>query len=96
MKKYIEVKKSFGGMIHTVSAGFEFILVASGRLDARIAQDPYGYDWDYAPGSLLVEEAGGIVRNHGSNKYDYTNHDYIATNPVIYTALTEGENSIFG
>lgn len=71
----------------TLNTGFEFGLVASGKLDARVAFDPHGYDWDYAPGSLLVQEAGGIVRNIGSDSYDYRNHDFIAGNPAVYNEL---------
>lgn len=93
---YLKVIKAAGGVVSTVNCGFEFSMVASGKLDARITKDPYGYDWDYAPGSLLVEEAGGIVKNHSSDSYDFTDHDYIAANPNVYTALTAGDSAIFG
>jgi len=39
----------------------ELAYVASGALDLVVADRPYL--WDIAPGALLVEEAGGIVRN---------------------------------
>lgn len=96
MDTYLKVQKAAGGLVSTINCGFEFVMVASGKLDARITKDPYGYDWDYAPGSLLVEEAGGVVKNHFSNSYDFTNHDYIAANPAVYSALTDGDNPIFG
>ena len=89
MDTYLKVRKAAGGMVHTVNCGFEFSMVASGKLDARITKDPYGYDWDYAPGSLLVEEAGGVVRNHGKKSFDYTNHDFIAANPNVYKDLID-------
>ncbi|MBP9667517.1 hypothetical protein KBD87_01765 [Candidatus Saccharibacteria bacterium] len=82
-------------ILATVNSGFEFIMIASGKLDGRIGVDPYGMDWDFAPGSLLVEEAGGIVRNIGSDTYDYHNHDYLAVNPVIYEELTSGNEALF-
>lgn len=94
-KPYFQIQKDGANIISTVNCGFEFSMVASGRYDARLAFDGYGFDWDYAPGSLLVQEAGGIVANIGSNKYDYKNHNLIATNPVIFKELTEGKNPIF-
>jgi len=96
IESFIKVRKAAGGILSTINCGFEFTMIASGKLDARITQDPYGHDWDYAPGTLLVEEAGGIVKNHGSNNYDFTNHNYIAANPLVFKELTQGDNAIFG
>jgi fructose-1,6-bisphosphatase/inositol monophosphatase family enzyme len=61
--------------------------VASGKLEARICFDGFGEDWDFAPGALLVKEAGGIVRNIGSDSYDYRNHNYIAGSKAVYEDL---------
>jgi myo-inositol-1(or 4)-monophosphatase len=74
-------------ILTTLNTGFEFGLVASGKIEARVAFDPYGYDWDFAPGSLLVSEAGGIVKNIGSDAYDYRNHNFIASNREVYEEL---------
>lgn len=82
-------------LIQTISAGFEYAMVALGKLEGRITLDPYGKIWDYAPGSLLISEAGGIVTNIGKETYDYRNLNIIATNPVVYEELTEGENAMF-
>ena len=60
-------------MFKTVSAGWEFAMVASGKFDARICFDPHGNDYDYAPGSLLVSEAGGVVTNLFSKEYNLKN-----------------------
>jgi myo-inositol-1(or 4)-monophosphatase len=84
-----------GVFIKTISAGWEFAMVASGKLEARIQFDPYGYDYDFAPGSLLVEEAGGVVANLGSRTYDFRNRDFIAANPVVFKELTEGSEALF-
>ncbi len=80
--------------LQTLSAGFEFAAIASGKIEGRIAKDPYGKDWDFAPGTLLIKEAGGIVTNLGKKTYDYTNHDFLALNPVVYKELTEGPDAI--
>lgn len=75
--------------------GFEYVMVASGKIEGRINFEPLGCDFDYAQGTFLVKEAGGIVTNIGSNKFDYTNLNSIAVNEKFYKALTEGDNPIF-
>lgn len=75
--------------------GFEYAMVASGKIEGRINFEPMGCDFDYAPGIFLVKEAGGIVTNISSDKFDYTNLNSIAANEKVYRALTEGKNPIF-
>jgi len=82
-------------VVRTITAGWELAMVAAGKLDARICYDPYGCDYDYAPGTLLVAEAGGVVANIASISYDYTNLDFIAANPVIFDELTRGKDALF-
>lgn len=82
-------------LLATINTGFEFAMVASGKFDGRISFDPWGNDYDFAPGAFLVSEAGGIVKNIGSDKYDYKNLNFIAANPSIYKALTEGKDATF-
>ncbi|MEK7610427.1 MAG: inositol monophosphatase [Patescibacteria group bacterium] len=93
-----EIRKSLKSktwFLQTLNAGFEFAMVASGKLDGRIQLDPYGGVHDYAAGALLVREAGGVVANIGSANYDFKNFNFLATNPVVYRELTEGEGAIF-
>jgi len=71
----------------THASGFEFYQVAAGRMEARVCFDGFGQDWDFAPGALLVKEAGGIVRNIGSDRYDYRDHNYIAGTKTAYEDL---------
>lgn len=95
-KTFIDFKLKSGALIvKTISSGYEFGLVASGKLDGRIQIEPYGNDYDFAPGALLVKEAGGVVANIGSNSYDYRNLSFIATNKNIYEQLTQGEKALF-
>ncbi len=82
-------------IINTYSAGFEFIMVASGKFEARICVDPWGNDYDYAPGTLLVSEAGGRVANIGKNTYDYRDLNFIASNKPIFNELTQGAAHLF-
>ncbi len=75
--------------------GFEYAMVASGKIEGRINFEPLGCDFDYAAGTFLVKEAGGVVSNIGSDKFDFTNLNSIAANAKVYKALTTGKNSIF-
>ncbi|MDB5175239.1 MAG: inositol monophosphatase, monophosphatase [Candidatus Saccharibacteria bacterium] len=93
-EKYLAVRNQ-ASIIATINCGFEFAMIASGKLDGRLGLNPYGMDWDFAPGSLLVSEAGGVATNIGKATYDYQDHDYIITNAVIHAELTSGPDAIF-
>jgi fructose-1,6-bisphosphatase/inositol monophosphatase family enzyme len=82
-------------LVNTINCGWEFIQVATGKLDGRIQNNPYGYEHDFAPGSLLVAEAGGVVANIGSSEYDYHNLSFLAVTPNVYKGLTDGPDAIF-
>lgn len=82
-------------LFHSVSSGFEHAMTASGKLDGRICFDPHGKDYDFAPGALLVREAGGKVANLGKDYYDHRNVNFIAANSKIYTELTQGPGALF-
>lgn len=79
----------------TMTAGYEFSLVASGKMEGRICLDPFGEDYDFTPGAFLVAEAGGVVANLGSKSYDYRNLNFIAANRPVYKVLTEGPDAVF-
>jgi myo-inositol-1(or 4)-monophosphatase len=82
-------------VLTTINCGYEYGLVASGKIEGRICIDPFGKDWDYAPGSLLISEAGGIIVNTGKSTYDYRNHNFLAVNKEVYEELTEGPDALF-
>ena len=82
-------------LLRTANSGYEFSLVASGKVDGRLVFDGFGKDYDYAPGSLLVTEAGGVVTNLGQPNYDYTKLDLLAANPTVHRELTAGPDALF-
>jgi len=82
-------------LFKTISAGYEYVLVATGKIEGRVNFDPHGKDYDFAPGSLLVSEAGGVVANLGSTTYNFRNTDLIAANPKVFEKLTSGPEAIF-
>ncbi len=94
LNTYLKFKKKTM-VLNTLNAGYEFSLIASGKIEGRVCLDPFGKDYDFAPGSLLVSEAGGMVANIGSAEFDYRNLNFIAANKLVYTELTTGEDAVF-
>lgn len=82
-------------LIKAIASGYEYAMVAEGKLDGRVTFDPYGNDYDFAPCALLVKEAGGVVANTGKTTYDYRNVNFIAANPNVFKRLTEGADALF-
>jgi myo-inositol-1(or 4)-monophosphatase len=94
LPRFLALRRS-SVMMETVNCGYEFGLIATGKIEGRICMHPYGRDYDYAAGSLLVAEAGGVVANIGQTSYDYRNHDFLATNKEVYEELTSGPDALF-
>lgn len=94
LKKYMQVRQHTVTMVGLCS-GYEFIMIASGKLDGKVCLEPYGKDWDFAPGSLLVQEAGGVAANIGRADYNYNDHDFIIAGEALYRELTDGPEAIF-
>jgi myo-inositol-1(or 4)-monophosphatase len=77
-------------ILQSASAGHMFTGIARGATEGFISlQNPYASIWDYAPGALLVHEAGGVVTNVNSDSYTVNNPDFIASNQQTYGALRE-------
>lgn len=90
LKRWMALRKKCV-LFNTINCGYEFSRVASGKIEGRICLTPFGKDWDYAAGALLVAEAGGIVRNVDSDLYDFRNHSFTATTPQVYEDLRKIE-----
>ena len=73
-------------MRRTGSVALDLAYVASGRLDGFWA---YGLPvWDVAAGSLLVQEAGGLIGDEQGSENFLTTGNVIAGAPKIFKALT--------
>ncbi len=86
-RRFLSLRRSTH-LMKVMCAGYEHVLVATGKVEGRVNFDPWGKDYDYAAGTLLIEEAGGIVANLSKRTYDYHNYNYIAANPDSFKALT--------
>ncbi len=78
------------------ASGYELAMVASGALEAKVSVNGYGKSWDYAPGALLIQEAGGTVANIGKTSYDVQNCEVIMANPIVYKQLITDQDLPFG
>jgi myo-inositol-1(or 4)-monophosphatase len=76
------------------AAALDLACVAAGRLDGF--WESKLKPWDVAAGSLLVEEAGGRVSDHGGGPYRIRHHRILASNGLIHDemirVLEEGGN----
>jgi myo-inositol-1(or 4)-monophosphatase len=71
------------------AAGYEYAMIAAGGLDGRVMFNGHGHEWDFAPTTLLVQEAGGRVANIGAATYNYRELNHVAANPVIFDQLMQ-------
>lgn len=88
LKIFVELR-GHSVLFKALCSGYEYALVAEGKLEGRITLDPWGHDYDFAPGALLVQEAGGVVTNFGTENYDYRNLNFIAANASLHKKLSE-------
>lgn len=70
------------------SAALDLCYVAAGRQAAFLEQNLK--PWDYAAGSLIVTEAGGVIKNWEGEKLPYLE------NSDIFSAAPQIENDLFG
>jgi myo-inositol-1(or 4)-monophosphatase len=68
------------------SAALDLAYVAAGRFEGfwECKLKP----WDVAAGTLLVEEAGGRVTDHGGGPYSIRHHRILASNGLIHEEMT--------
>jgi fructose-1,6-bisphosphatase/inositol monophosphatase family enzyme len=76
------------------AGGFEYTLIANGGIEGRIMYNGHGHEWDFAPTTLLVQEAGGCVANIGSSTYNYRELNHVAANPKIFDQLMNFVNEV--
>lgn len=81
-------------LMHHICSGYDFILVASGKIEGRIVYDGFGMDYDFAPGTLLVSEAGGVVKSFDGKDFTCDNLNFIASNQQVYEELMDPNTGI--
>jgi len=91
IKPYISTFESIflsaSGLRRAGAAALDLAYVAAGRLDGF--WEASLKEWDMAAGTLLIQEAGGMLGDfQGEDKYLYSGN-IIAGNPKIYKSLLE-------
>lgn len=76
------------GLRRAGSAALDLAYVAAGRLDGfwEFGLKP----WDTAAGTLLVEEAGGVVSDFKGEKFDINRGGVVAGNRFIHPVIVRG------
>ncbi|MBP6880161.1 hypothetical protein KBC31_00850 [Candidatus Saccharibacteria bacterium] len=78
------------------SAGNEFVEIAAGRTDIKIAMPVGNMDWDRAAGMLLVREAGGVYKRLDGSDASFKDKSFIATNKIAYQQIiNDPESSLY-
>ncbi len=67
------------------SAVYDFCLIASGKVDARVWNNTKVFD--FAAGITIVNEAGGSVTDFGGNQINLDTHDILASNSFVHQEL---------
>lgn len=81
-KKLVEKFNSFARMRRLGASALELCFVAKGSVDAFV---DFGDElWDYAAGTLMVQEAGGKVTDWQGNDWTIENKYILATNSLIH------------
>src|SRR4029434_4457999 len=82
-----EVMQTAAGVRRAGAAALDLAYVACGRLDAfwELGLAP----WDMAAGTLLIQEAGGLVGDLGGESGFMESGDLCAATPKIFPAMLE-------
>ena len=67
------------------SAVYDFCLIASGKVDARIWNNTKVFD--FAAGLTIVNEAGGKVTDFSGNQINLDTHDILGSNSFVHQEL---------
>lgn len=75
------------GVRRAGAASIDLCYVAAGRLDGYWEQGLK--PWDTAAGSIIVQEAGGIISDYTGNPYSPFGISILASNPHIHSKMLE-------
>ena len=82
-----QVMQNSHGIRRAGAAALDLAYVACGRLDGFWESGLHS--WDMAAGSLLIQEAGGLVSDFKGEDQFLDRGDIIAANPKVFLALTK-------
>lgn len=82
----LERVRSSGARVRTWGDAYGYALVATGRAEAMI--DPECREWDVAPMSVIVSEAGGCFTDTAGAD-DWRSGSAVASNKILHSELLE-------
>lgn len=85
----ILASKKVTGFVAPDGAGNAFSLVADGKSAAKFSLHSKGQIHDYAPGALLVTEAGGVVIPILDEQYRYDTLSFVACHPDLQSIVMQ-------
>jgi len=83
----IEIMKGSFAFRHCGAAALDLAHVAAGRFDAIFFEDMFW--WDFAAGTLLIQEAGGVATDFLNNSILPNSRTFIGANEIIHTKLLD-------
>lgn len=86
-KEFAHLTNLTQGVRRAGAASLDLAYVAAGRLDGYWEQQLS--PWDIAAGTLLVEEAGGMVSSYDKTPLDFMNPRILATNGWLHDAVSK-------
>lgn len=98
-KEFIEPLKQLLGdgfeyQVPPSGGGHGLTLVAEGAVAARFQLHASGIAHDYAPGGLLVEEAGGVNIPILQDKYTFDCNSFVACHPLLAERISDNIEAI--
>jgi myo-inositol-1(or 4)-monophosphatase len=84
---WASIQSQTQGIRRDGAAALNLCYVAAGRLDG-FWENPL-QPWDMAAGSLIIQEAGGVVTDYSGGTFDVFGHEVIAGNPAIHAAVLD-------
>lgn len=82
----LERVRAAGVRVRTWGDAYGYALVATGRAEAMV--DPECFDWDVAPMSVIISEAGGRFSDTAGTD-DWRSGSAIATNAILHDDLLD-------
>ena len=86
LKEFNRILPHVQGIRRLGSAALDLCYLACGRIDGY--WEPELKPWDTAAGSIIVQEAGGIVTKYNGEKFDPLYPQIAASNGLIHKSIT--------
>jgi len=91
LRLFEKITRNCAGLRRPGAASLDLAYVAAGRFDGFFERDLK--PWDMAAGTLMIQEAGGLVGNYRGDEDFLASGEVMAANPKIFGQLVSLMNS---